>query len=208
MVSPSSSNSFPGFDQLYLLGEPGASRAFRADLALSTDEAFAVTRHELRWNEPVIANWMMGAKSPVDVIWTGYAAPLLVSERVVDLLGSLGALGWSTYEVKVLGKGGESISGYRGLAVHGRCGPVENSKSIEIPRRYPAGIFPVWKGLYFDPGTWDGSHLFMPAGRAGWIFAVDEVKQAFERAKVKNIALRRLSDVERSKVEMNVSTNP
>jgi hypothetical protein len=201
-------SSFPGFDRLYLLGEPGASRAFRANLELSTtDEAFAVTRHELQPDEPVTAKWFMGAKLPGDVIWTGFEAPLLISDRVAELLEKLGARGWSTYKIQLLGKRGESINGYSGLSVHGRCGPIDNSKSVETSRQYPVGVFPVWKGLYFDPETWDGSHVFMPAGRAGWIFVVDEVKHALEKAKVKNISFKRLDEIERSRVEMSVSVN-
>lgn len=150
---------------------------------------------------------MMGAASPLDVIWTGFAAPLLISDRVVELLKSFGAHGWSTYNVQLLTKTGESITGYSGLSVHGRCGPIDNSKSVETLKRYPAGNFPVWKGLYFDPETWDGSHIFMPAGRGGWIVLVDEVKRAFEKAKVKNIAFKRLDEVERSRAEVSVPSN-
>lgn len=150
----------------------------------------------------------MGARSPRDVIWTGFAAPLLISDRIVDLLGKLGAQGWSTYKVQLSGKRGERITGYSGLSAPGRCGPIDNSRSVEIGRRFPAGIFPVWRGLYFEPQTWDGSHVFMPEGRAGWIFVVEAVKQAFEKAKVKNVDFRRLEEIERSKVEMSVSLSP
>ena len=92
--------------------------------------------------------------------------------------------------------------------MHGRCGPIENDRSVKFEKVMPGGVFPWWRGLYFDPESWDGSHLFMPAGRTGWIFAVDEVKQAFDDAKVKNVSFRRLDEVERSKVEMSVSLNP
>lgn len=192
---------------MYLLSEPGTSRAFRADLLLSTDEAFSITRHELLRDDPVVARWQMGAKSPMDVIWTGFAAPLLISDRIVDLLKEIGARGWSTYNVRLSGKHGEAITGYSGLSVHGRCGPIDNSKSIEIARRFPGGIFPSWKGLYFEPQTWDGSHTFMSTGKEGWIFVVDKVKDAFEKANVKNIDFRRLDEVERSKAEMRASMN-
>lgn len=130
----------------------------------------------------MIARWSMGARQPVDVIWTGIAAPVLISDRVVNLLSRARAGGWNTYEVALHGKGGEAIGGYHGyhgLSVHGRCGEIDNSRSVEVPKVYPAGVFPVWRGLYFDPETWDGSELFMSAGSEGWVFVVDEVKQAY-----------------------------
>ena len=62
MGSQPSSELFPGFDRVYLLGEPGASRAFRAELELSTEEAIAITRHELRRDDAVVANLGDGGK--------------------------------------------------------------------------------------------------------------------------------------------------
>ncbi len=67
-----------------------------------------------------------------------------------------------------------------------------------MDRIRPAGIFPVWKGLLFDPALWDGSDLFMPAQRFGFIFVVEAVKKAFERAKIRNVAFTALDQFERS----------
>ena len=188
-----------------MLGEPGNSRAFRVDLELSTEQAFALTREELRSEKPVIARWSMGARQPVDVIWTGIAAPVLISDRVVTLLSRARARGWNAYEVALHGKGGEAIGGYHGLSVHGRCGEIDNSRSVEVPKVYPAGVFPVWRGLYFDPRTWDGSDVFMSLGGEGWIFVVEGVKQALEKAKVKNVVFKPLDAIERSAVQMGLS---
>lgn len=69
----------------------------------------------------------------------------------------------------------------------------------------PGGVFPYWRGLYFDPDTWDGSDIFMPGGRTGWVFVLDHVRDALEKAHVKNVAFQRLDEVERSQVEMSVS---
>lgn len=152
-----------------------------------------------------MAQWGMGAKAPTDVIWTGIAAPLLISDRLVELLGTLGARGWSTYKVHLSGKSGERIAGYSGLSVHGRCGSIDSQRSVTFDKIMPGGVFRWWRGLYFDPATWDGSHLFMPSGRAGWIFVVDEVREALEKAKVKNVDFRRLDLTERTETEMNMS---
>jgi len=195
--SRSASKSFPGFDRIFLLEEPGNSKAFRGDLGVkTTEEAFAMTRAELRPDQPVAVTWAMGRAKPIEVIRTTYAAPVIVADSVIQLLRSSGFTGWSLYDVSIRDKEGQTVPGYNGLAFTGRCGSIDKSQSIEVPRIRPAGIFPVWKGIFFDPASWDGSHLFMPAGPVGWKFVVEEVKQAFEQARIRNVEFTPLSQVE------------
>lgn len=191
------SRTFPGFSSLYLLGEAGRSNHFRADIGLPEGQDFAATRGEIRPAEPVPASWMMGRSTPADVIWTGSAAPVIVSDRAVSILEAEGFDGWGTYNVALSGKSGETIQGYSGLVVHGRCGEIDHERSIKFDKIMPGGVFPWWRGLYFDPATWDGSDLFMPAGTVGWIFVVEAVKRALEIAKVKNVVFTPLDQVER-----------
>jgi hypothetical protein len=143
---------------------------------------------------------MQGKARPTDVVWTGYACPVIVSDRVVSILTEARFTGWDTYRVVLSDKSGESLSGYRGLVVHGRCGPIDNSRSVKFNKVMPGGVIPWWRGLYFDPATWDGSGLFMPTGNVGWIFVVEAVKRAIEKAKVKNVLFTPLDEVERMKV--------
>jgi len=195
--SRSTSKSFPGFDRIFLLEEPGNSKAFRGDLDVkTTDEAFALTRAELHLDRPVTVAWAMGRAKPVEVIRTTYAAPVLVADSVVQLLRTHGFTGWSLYEVSVRDKQGQVHPGYSGLAFTGRCGGIDKTQSIQVSRIRPAGIFPVWKGLFFDPASWDGSDLFMPAGLVGWKFVVEEVKQAFEQARIRNVEFTPLDQIE------------
>jgi hypothetical protein len=56
----------------------------------------------------------------------------------------------------------------------------------------------VWKGLFFDPESWDGSDFFMPAERVGYVFVVEAVKRAFERAKIRNVEFKPLDQFERN----------
>jgi hypothetical protein len=147
---------------------------------------------------PVPARWFMGSKKPGDIIWTTFATSLLVSERVVTLLRDAGFTGWRTYAVDLVGYDGAPIPGYHGLAIHGRCGPIDDSKSVQVPKQFPGGVFPVWMGMYFDPDSWDGSDLFMSEAGGGWKFVVEDVKRAFQKAKIRNVRLTRLDEVERS----------
>ena len=77
----------------------------------------------------------------------------------------------------------------------GRCGPIDNSRSEIIQKRLPGGWVPHWKGLYFDPATWDGSDIFQPEG-TGYILVVESVKRALVRAKVKNLVFKRLDEID------------
>jgi hypothetical protein len=196
MNSKSTSKVFPGFDKIFALEEPGNSTAFRVNADLERDDAFALTRAEIQPSRPVSLTWAMGRAKPVEVIRATLVAPIVISDSVVQLLRSHGFTGWSLYEVQVQGKQGQSIPGYSGLSFPGRCGPIDYSQSVKVPRVRPAGIFPVHIGLHFDPASWDGSDFFMPAGKNAWKFVVQEVKQALEKAKVRNIAFTPLDQLE------------
>jgi hypothetical protein len=196
MDSTSTSRPFPGFDKIFALEDP-FGRAFRVNPELEIDEDFRLTRAEMQPSHPVILNWTMGRAKPVEVIRTTMGTPVIISDSVVQLLRSHGFTGWSLYEVIVRDKQGQSLSGYSGLAFSGRCGAIDDTRSIQVPRIFPAGIFPMWKGLLFDPESWDGSDFFMPAGAVGWKFVVEEVKTAFEKAKIRNVEFTPLDQIER-----------
>ncbi len=124
-------------------------------------------------------------------------APMIVSDRIVDILKSEGFSGWDTYPVELYGRDGSRIPGYQGLAVRGRCGVVDRERSVPFKKVMPGGVFTWWRGLYFDPATWDGSDIFVASERGGWIFVLDEVKRALLDAGVKNLQFTPLDDVER-----------
>lgn len=142
----------------------------------------------------------MGRSAPGDVIWTTYAAPLIVHDRVLEILRTLGATGWTTFPVEVLNKVGEPVAPYHGLGISGRCGVVDLTRSPIELREYPGGWVPHFKGHYFIPDTWDGSDLFMEAPdatdrRTTHRFVTRRVKEALDRAKVRNLSLTCLPDL-------------
>lgn len=191
------SRFFPGFNRIHHLLEPGGSQAFRVEARVSSvDEAFARTRAETNL-APLGVKWAMGEASPRDVICSTIVATRLISNRVVDLFTSEGFTGWVTYPVELLGKHGELIEGYHGLAVDGRCGTIDDTRSVRFEKQYPGGIFPCWRGYYFDEKSWDGSHIFVPDDGSVRIFMLDEVRRALKRAKVRNVDFTALDQVER-----------
>lgn len=142
----------------------------------------------------------MGSPKPTTVIWTRLVSPFLVTESFARQLEDEGLSGWDTYAVEVSGKDGSTIPGYRGFVITGRCGPVDDRRSIQVPKVYPAGTFPVWKGVFFHEESWDGSDFFMPEGSSGWMFAVERVVDAFRRAKIRNVEFTPLAEVERMRL--------
>jgi uncharacterized protein YjbI with pentapeptide repeats len=137
---------------------------------------------------------------PYDLICTGHGnCLLLVSKRVIRVLRESGFTGWETYPVAVPGRWGLRLRGIAGLAITGRCGPIDETKSERRsrPPHVPGGeAVEVLVGCYFDAATWDGSDLFLPEG---WGAAVvtERVKTALERAGVRNAHFERLSEYER-----------
>ncbi len=128
----------------------------------------------------------MGGAKPSDVVWTTYAVPVLLSQRVIDLLRKEDVTGWDVIPCDLRGKKGESWP-YGFLQVHGRCGAIDEGKSMKIDKIFPGGVFPAWIGLYFEPASWDGSDVFMPEGRGGWVIVTERVKAVLEKAKVRNV---------------------
>ena len=195
MDSQSHSRSFPGFPHIYALEGAGTSRGFRAQLDLDHDEMLALLHGETKRNVPIRGRWVMGGTKPQDIIWTTYALPVLVSERVVGVLREGHFSGWDVVPVDLRDKAGEPLPTYYYLCIHGHCGPIDKSRSVKIDKIFPGGVFPVWMGLYFGESTWDGSDVFMAPGK-GFKFVVEPVKRALEKAKVRNVLFTPLDRVE------------
>ena len=185
-------------DQASIIEEPGIGGRFRGSLESASADPLALVRGELPLPPGLAARWETGKARPHDFIWTTLAIPVLVSAKVVGLLQEVGATGWSAPPIPLFGKQGEAIPGYHLLTVHGRCGPVRDGRSARVMKPYPGGPFPVWRGLYAEPGTWDGSDLYMPEGGAGWIFVSPRMRSKLERARVGNVVFTSTDEVERA----------
>jgi hypothetical protein len=107
-------------------------------------------------------------RKPLDYVGATFATIRLVSQRLLDLLNREGFTGWSSYPVRLYGKDDEPPPGYAGLAIRGRSGPIDVSRSVAGEKVGPGGSVPIWRGLYFDPATWDGSDIFAPEAQRSW----------------------------------------
>jgi hypothetical protein len=126
------------------------------------------------------------------VIWPSISG-LVVRADVIAVLERHGFTGWATYPVELHGKDDALIDGYVGIAVTGRCGAIDDGLCVPIWQEYPGGIFAEWRGMFFDPATWDGSDFFTPEGSYHpSILVTEDVVHALRKARVSNVDAERL----------------
>jgi len=186
------------YSRFYTLGEGFMQGAIRVRSLDEIPTPDALTRAEVIPQEPVRFRYDEG-RQLYDYIGTTWAVLDIVSDRVVRVLTDSGFTGWTTYPVDVRYKDGQPLHGYRGLAVTGRCGPIEDKLSpVEIlPPPVPGGeAMPHYMGLRFRPDTWDGSDVFTPAGTTAAV-VTEHVRNALVKAEITNLSLDRLSEVNR-----------
>lgn len=131
-----------------------------------------------------------------DFLSASYVGFNLVSNRVVELFRANAFSGWSTFPVSVRGRSGESLSGYHGLAVTGRCGHIDESmsKCLECGAPSPSGKrYRRYLGMYFREETWDKCDVFGPDD-SSFVFVVEKVKGAIEAAGLTNVMFQRLDE--------------
>ena len=194
----SSVPSAPPFSALFLLLEPAVGRAFRGvvdDLDTDTVEAddFDRLAKAVTDDDPLIVRHV-GGSEPRDFIWTDEGVTC-ISDRVVRTLRVNAVTGWETFAVRVSTKAGRTLHGYAGLDVTGACGPLDFTASERIEKITPAGREQAFLGRYFDRRTWDGTMIFRPQGSAD-IVVTERVRDVFRRAKVENIEMKSLDDIE------------
>jgi hypothetical protein len=102
------------------------------------------------------------------------------------------------YPVEVFGRKGEPLLGYQGFAVTGSECRRDRIRSQIFTRQAVAGgkPFQIYKGLYFYEEDWDGRDIFWVKSYGG-IVVTEKVAKSLKRAKVKNVKLIPLPEVER-----------
>ena len=182
----------------FCFGEAFVRGSFRAHLLGELDHEWEdITRGEIVPVEPVRFHHDQGGRLQ-DLIGTTEGTLTLVSARLVEVLATNGFSGWSTYPIELYDEHGGAISGYHGFAATGRSGPIDPSLSpvMPVPPPVPEGeTLPHRIGWRFAPETWDGSDVFSPDGSAA-IVVSRSVRDALLRAKVRNVDLTRITEIE------------
>ena len=186
------------YGRFFVLSEDFLRGAVRVRPVGKLRQARALARAERTARKPVRFAREEGQRA-LDIVGTTGPPPLtIVSRRVIDVLKRERFSGWARYPVELEGVEVDADA-YLGLAVHGRCGDIDNSLTPKqiLPSPVPEGnAVPGRRGLLFEHGSWDGSDLFSPS--EGWhIFVTHAVRDALIAAKVKNMHLQRLTEVER-----------
>ena len=187
------------FEHLYSLGDASIRGALHVNPRDNINDPYALLRREVIPTEPIVFKYSMGGE-PKDLISTGHAVLYLLADRVFEIFRENHFTGWASYPVVIYGKKGELITGYQGLAISGKCDPLDNSRSQRIlkdPLTPKGKPYYALLGLYFDLNTWDGSDFFVPRS-TGYIFVTERVKEAIEKAKMKNFEFKRLTEIERN----------
>ncbi len=132
-----------------------------------------------------------------DVLDTGRVGLYLISDKLKDVLTMNSLTGWMVFPVVVSKINGEMISGFHGLSITGRCGPIDYNKSAIIEKRLlpngPVGKF--YKGLHVGLDQWDGCDFFLPKDSFGPIVTA-RAARVIEMSKLSNIILINLADIE------------
>ena len=157
----------------------------------------AIARGELPWPSAMRLILGEGSGSAVDMMGTSWAAPTLISARVVESLLRANITGWHSTPVTFAET--HMQHEFHALSVVGRCASIDDSASPIVTRmpHSPRGIpKPYRVGIYFAVDSWDGSDVFTP-GESTWIFVVQKVKQLLEDMKATNVCFRPLTEIQR-----------
>jgi len=187
--------------ELYLLEDPFSSRYLRLHLVsewINEELAEKLAYGQKISSEAVVLNGYMGG--PVaDILWTGLPPMFCVSKKVIDLLEENHFTGWSTYPVEVSDRKGNKLPEYYGFAVTSYAGERDKSRSPIVekdPITESGKKYSVYKGFYFDEAKWDGSDIFRV--HPCWLIVTQAVKDAFIKAKIRNVKFIALPDEETS----------
>lgn len=146
-------------------------------------------------SEPVVFKRQTGSLAR-DLMGGTALGNKFVSQAFVDALESNGITGWSIYPVRLFGKADHELPGYYGLAVTGRSGPADESRSRVVGHRRADGSLVVRSdgstvkrryGWFIDPETWDGMDLFV-VGTTRAICVTVAAKEKLEAAGLTGLA--------------------
>lgn len=165
---------------------------------LSYDIGIAIFRAEVEPPANLAFEVRRQGKFP-DLLFTNNIPFKLLSDPAVQALRAAGLTGWTTFPVRLEGPGFLLAPRYSGLAITGRCGPLDNSRSRSVQRRAAVGegSIAVYLGMYFDPASWSGDDFFVPEGRNAYSFVTERVVELFRNAGLTGASFTPLEEVER-----------
>jgi hypothetical protein len=131
-----------------------------------------------------------------DLLSTGWPGKYVVSEQVRDVL--IEATGVTFHPINILDTKLQDVNvNYYRIQILGKSGPLMKELSREeVATRIVGGPEYIKKiGLYFIPGSWDGSDFFTPENTLN-IFITSKIKALLEKHKFTNILMEPIVNVE------------
>ena len=91
---------------------------------------------------------------------------------------------------------GRPVTGFSGLSILGRSGPIDLTKSEIVYKTVVPGapVAKYFKGKFVDLQEWDQSDFFLPAGYHGTFMSERAANLFYKRSKKND--LRNLEDIE------------
>ena len=187
------------FEKLFLLSAATSRNPVVLNPVVPIADPFRLYRAEDVPAAPIEFKHIQGDKWG-DMVGTGWPPLTLVSRRFADLLRTRGYSGWASYPVSLDRIKQVPVENeYEGLAITGRCGPFLEHLStpiIQAPVAPGGDEMPAFRGLFFEPASWDGRDIFV-AENYGRAICVEAVKCALEDSGMTNIRFVRLTEFER-----------
>jgi len=145
---------------------------------------------------PIVVEIVKGGQLG-DFIWND-SNLVVASDRVLRLWESHRVSGFSSRPAQVLVPDGGKLEGFSVIAVLGRAGKVDESRSRVTRFANPnsdgtRGIMAI-SGLYFSPESWDGSDIFCVDDFPLQLILSSKVVRALESAEFSNYKTMPLSE--------------
>jgi hypothetical protein len=190
------------YSLFYQFSDPLATQPLRLSIQgysdwITSQQSFDLFTGDLIPSKPIKLGGYQG-KRITDILWSSMTPIVCVSSHIVELLVTHNISGWSTYPVELFDLNGSRLPEYHGFVITGPECRRDKTRSevITKPAPTPTGKpFQVYKGVFFEEEDWDGSDFFFV--RKGIRVASHNVKRIFAQAKIINIRMVPLTEVER-----------
>lgn len=132
-----------------------------------------------------------------DLIATRNSGLFLISDRIVQILSEEQLTGWSHFPIDLIDAADRPVTGFSGLSILGRSGPIDLTKSEIVYKSIVPGapVAKYFKGKFIDIQEWDGSDFFLPAGYHG-TFLSEKAATVLTQSDLSNLHIRNLADAE------------
>jgi len=189
------------FSNFFVVEDPVSKKNYRGQLVNEFDDFGNLLRAEYKIDHIVI-KYLEGLNEPSNFFWNRVNEPFCVNQSLIDILQEAKITGWTTIPTTVLTHlGNKTIDNYFAVTVTGRTNPLDYLETDVIFKQFPGGKFPHFKGLYFDPKSWDGTDIFMErpdndGKSSAFIYVTKKFVDAFKKNNVKNIKFVNFNDYE------------